>query len=281
MAVNERRTLAGANVIDRGLERCIADDGIGAVDFVEMEVGESLDQLADVAARRAHFHRHRNGVLVIFDQVQHGQLQVRRGVQRLPELAFAGGAIAAGDVNHFVAVELYILELAIIAAGLLRGLRIAIEIASRFGAAHGLQKLRSRRRRLGHDVQLLVSPVRRHLPSAGVGIVGRAYGFQQLLVRRHAQGKAERAVAIVGIEPVVAGAQHHSGGNQQRFVSRARDLKEDLLLALEQDLAVVDPARHVHQPVDFDQLLGGEPFIFRIGSGFRLYFCGGHPLPQV
>ncbi len=63
-----------------------------------------------------------------------------------PELAFAGGSIAAGNINHLVAVELYVLELAIIAGGFLRRLGIAIKIASRFGAAYSLQKLRSRRR---------------------------------------------------------------------------------------------------------------------------------------
>ena len=183
-------------------------------------------------------------------------------------------------------MELYVLELAIIAAGIIRGLGMAIEIASRLGATHGLQELRSCRRRLGHDVQLLVPPVRGHLPPAGVGIVGRAHGFQQLLVRRHAQRETERAVAIVGIEPVVARAQRQSGGHQQRFVSRAGDLEENLLLALEQDFAIVDPARQVHQPVDVDHLLVAEPFILVAGSGlryrrFRLCSCGGHPLPQV
>ena len=120
---------------------------------------------------------------------------------------------------------------------------MATEIAARLGAAHGLQELRSRRRGLGHDVQLLVSPVRGHLAAAGVGIVGRADGFQQLLIRRHAQRQAERAVAIIGIEPVVAGPQHHAGGDQQGLMSGAGDLEENLLLALEQDLAVVELAR--------------------------------------
>ena len=53
-----------------------------------------------------HFDRNRDGVLVVFDQNSTGSLQVGGGVQRLPELAFAGGAVAAGDVDDFVAVKL-------------------------------------------------------------------------------------------------------------------------------------------------------------------------------
>ena len=139
---------------------------------------------------------------------------------------------------------------------------MATEVAAGFGAAHGLQKLRTRRRRLGDDVQLLVSPVRGHLAAAGVGIVGRADGLQQLLVGRHAQRQAERAIAIVGIEPVVAGPQHQAGGHQQRLMSGAGNLEEDLLLPLEQDLAIVEPARQIHQAVNLDQLLLAEPFVF-------------------
>src|SRR4051794_1433342 len=37
------------------------------------------------------------------------------------------------------------------------------------------------------------------------------------------------------------------------------DLKEDLLLALEHDLPVIDPAREIHQPVNPDQFLGTQP----------------------
>ncbi len=38
-------------------------------------------------------------------------------------------------------------------------------------------------------------------------------------------------------------------------MSGARDLEENLLLPLEQDLAVVELARQVHQAIDVDQLL--------------------------
>ena len=110
--VHERRALAGANVVDGRLHRGVAGEHVGAIDFGEMEIGESLHQLADVAARRVDFHRHGDGVLVVFDHEQHRQLEVRGGVQRLPELALAGRAVAGGDVHHFVAVEDDVLEFA-------------------------------------------------------------------------------------------------------------------------------------------------------------------------
>ncbi len=124
--------------------------------------------------------------------------------------------------------------------------------------------------------------MRRHLTPAGVGIVSGAHGFQQLLVRRHAHGEAERAIAIVGIEPVVARAQHQAGSHQQRFMSGAGDLEENLLLPLEQDLAIVELTRQVHQAVNVDQLLAREPFIFfRLRDrSFGLCLGGCHPLPQ-
>ena len=130
-----------------------------------------------------------------------------------------------------------------------------------------------------------MSPVRRHLAAAGVRIVGGAHGFQQLLVRRHAQRQAERAVAVVRIEPVVARPHRQSGGDQQRLVPGAGDLEEDLLLALQQDLAIVQLARQIHQAVDVDQLLCAKALhichCFSLHNGsLGLCFGGCHPLPQ-
>ena len=38
----------------------------------------------------------------------------------------------------------------------------------------------------------------------------------------------------------------------------AGNLEKDLLLPFEKDLAIVDPAGQIHQPVHPDQLFGGE-----------------------
>ncbi len=282
VSVNESRAVAGAAMLDRCLERGVAGQRIGAVHFRKMKVGKSLHQLADVAARGADLNGNGNGVLVVFDHKEHGQLQVRSGVQRLPEFALAGSTVATGDVDDLVALENHVLELAIVAARLLGRFGMPAEVAAGLGTADCLQELRSGGRRLRDDIEFLVSPMGGHLAAAGVGVIGSSDRLQQLLVRRHAQREAERAVAIVGIEPVVAGAQRQSGSDQQCFVSGTGDLEVDLLLALEQDLAIIQLARQVHQPIDIDQLLRREPFVLIRARDGGLGRClgGCHPIPQ-
>ena len=129
------------------------------------------------------------------------------------------------------------------------------EVSSRLRAPDRMQALRRRRRRRRHDIQLRARPVRRHLPPAAGRIVRRAHRLQQLLLNRVAQRKADRPVAIVGKEPVVSRTHRHARRNQQRLVSCARNLEEDLLLPLQHNLAVVGPARQIHQPVELHQLL--------------------------
>src|ERR1035438_4029560 len=88
-----------------------------------------------------------------------------------------------------------------------------------------------------------------------------AHGAEQHFVRSCAQGETERAVAVVGIEPVVAGLQHKGGSDAQGFVARARNLEEDLLLALEQYLAVVHAPRGEHDAISINQLLTRQALI--------------------
>ena len=110
-------------------------------------------------------------------------------------------------------------------------------------------------------LSVLVAPVGGHLAPAGVGIVGRADGGEELLGGGHAEAEAERPVAIVGVEPVVGRAEDLGGGRQHGLVAGARNLEEDLVLALELDLLVVDPARQQHDAVQIEQIrlfqLGG------------------------
>ena len=73
-----------------------------------------------------------------------------------------------------------------------------------------------------------------------------------------AEGEREGAIAVVGEEPVVAGAQREGGGDEEGFVAGAGDLEEDFLLIFEDDLAVVGAAREVHEAVDLDEFFGGR-----------------------
>ena len=87
----------------------------------------------------------------------------------------------------------------------------------------------------------------RHLAPARRGVVGRADRLQQHLVGRDAERERERAVAVVGEEPVVAGAQVTGEAEQQRFVAGAGDLEERPALLAQRDLAVVETARDERQ----------------------------------
>jgi len=65
-------------------------------------------------------------------------------------------------------------------------------------------------------VQFGIAPVRRHLASAGTGVVGCANALQEHVVRLHPERQAQGAVAVVRIEPVVSGLQRQAGGEDRK-----------------------------------------------------------------
>ena len=125
-------------------------------------------------------------------------------------------------------------------------------------AADGLQALRAGGTRLRHDVQSLAAPMRRHLAAARARIVAGAHAREEHVVRRDAERQAQGAVAIVGIEPVVARAEVEAGSHEDGFVSGPADLKEDQALILELNLFVVDPPREQHQAVGAEEIVAGK-----------------------
>ena len=102
--VHERRPLARAHVRDRLAQRAVAGEVVGAVAAEHAQAGNAFDDARDVAAGRLHFDRHRDGVAVVLDQEEHRQLARARRVERFPELAFAGRAVADRDVGDLVGV---------------------------------------------------------------------------------------------------------------------------------------------------------------------------------
>ena len=98
----------------------------------------------------------------------------------------------------------------------------------------------------------------RHLPTAGVRIDRGAHGAIEHFGGRYAKLQAEGPVAIIQVEPVVRRTQHQAGRRQHRFMAGTRDLKEDLVLALELNLLVVQAARRVHHAVGVHHLLTRE-----------------------
>src|SRR5438445_6066736 len=105
------------------------------------------------------------------------------------------------------------------------------------------------------------APVRRHLPSTRAGIVSSAHRLQKHVVGRNTQSEAKSPITVVRIEPVVAGLQRERGSYSDGLMASPGNLEEDLLLALEHDLPVVDAPGRVHNPVGFDHLLAGKAFV--------------------
>ena len=103
--------------------------------------------------------------------------------------------------------------------------------------------------------------MRWHLPPAGAGVVGRAHRAQQHFIGSRTQAEQQRPVAIIRKEPVVAGLERKGRGHAHGFMTGARDLEENFLLALEQDLAVVHTARGKHDAISINELLAGEALV--------------------
>ena len=256
MRVDQRRPAPLAAVGRGARQRRVASDRVAAVDLLEVEVRVARDEPGDVRARRLHLDRDRDRVAVVLDQVQDRQAEVARGVERFPELALAGRALAEGDVGDLVPVELRG------AVGDLGDQRVA---QRRLRAAYRLEALRAGRRGLADDVERPVAPVGRHLAPAGVRILGGPHRGEEHLVGGHPEPQAEGAVPVVGVEPVVGGPEHLRRRGQNGLVPDAVDLEVGLVLPLEHDLPLVHLAGEVHDPVDVEML--GRREDLRPGGG--------------
>src|SRR3984885_15775111 len=141
----------------------------GPVHLCEKEVREVRYQPRDIAAWRIRLNWRGDGIAVVFYHEQNGELLQRRRAQRLPELPLTGGTLADGCVDHFIAMEAWLMKGTVVvpAAGigdLLHRIRMPGEIAAGFGAADCLQHLGCHRRALRPNIQPLAAPVGRHLP---------------------------------------------------------------------------------------------------------------------
>jgi len=256
--MDQRRATPFARPLHRVVHGGEALHEVAAVDAHHLQMRKALDEIRDRSTRRLHLDRNRNGVAVVLDEVNDGELLVRRRVERFPELAFAGGPIAKGAVHDFIAPELR--------KAIRNGVDPLVQ-PTRFGGTNGVQTLRSGWAALRDDVQRRAAPVRRHLPAVRRRIVFRADRLQQHVVRGDAQRQAQGAVAIVGAEPVMPRPHHHARSDENRFVAGAADLEKDLALVLELNLLVVESSRQEHQPIGGAQVVGGE---FSDGRGLAV-----------
>src|SRR5579863_3251037 len=139
------------------------------------------------------------------------------------------------------------------------GFRVLAKVAARLSTANGVQQLGAGRRGSTNKVKFVIAPVRGHLASAAGSVSGSADSLQEHFCGSYADGQAQGAIAVIREEPVVSRTKRQSGSDLKRLMPRPRDLKEDLLLPLEKNLAVVEPAGQIHEPVNFDHLLRAEP----------------------
>src|SRR5206468_1059715 len=142
MGINQRRAHPRPAMRNSSRHCAVADDGVSPIYFFKMEVWKTGNQTRDITARGLNFDGHRNGVPVIFHEKNNRKPQVGSGIHRLPEFAFTGSAITERNVGDFIAMELHILEFAIIAACLLPRVWVHHEIAAGLSASDGMKNLR-------------------------------------------------------------------------------------------------------------------------------------------
>ena len=256
--MNQCRSLSRASIRDRFAHGAIALHEVCPVDADDFEVRERFDQAGDIPACRVIFSGARNRVPVVFDHAHDGQLFGADRIHELPELALAGRSISNRHVRDFVVFD--------------NGRRRSKQrqLLRSLGAAGTLKALHAGSARAVHDVQGRLAPVRRHHPAAGRRIVGGADGREQHLVGGEAQHERQRTIAIVRKEPVVAGFQRHSRGDEHRFMPGAADLEKDPALVLELDFLVVETSRQDHPSICFEEIVAGEAFVGARGPGGRL-----------
>ena len=264
--MHQRGTFSRAAMFGRPLQRVVADQRIGAVALLDVQVRVIAHQPRNASARGLHLHRHGDSPAVVFDQEQHRQALQASGIQRLEEFSLAGHPFAAGDVDDLVPAVPRRAPLWGVLR-LIQRFRMTLEIDRSFRRAHRVQPLHPGRRGPRNQVQLRLAPMRRHLMAAGGRIGLCAHGLQKHLLRRQAQTQAQRPVAVVGEKPILAGPQNLSRRHQYGLVSRPADLKVDLMLSLELDFAVVQPPRTVHQPVHPDEVFRLESVVLS-GIGY-------------
>ena len=198
---------------------------------------------------RLELHRNGNRPAVILDQKKNRKFAQASGIQAFEKFPFAGGTIAAGNVYNFVGLVAHMFAkrrlLAPAPARAETSQNKARPPPCRPLACTACPLTKTRK-----NIQPRNAPVRRHLPPAGIRIVLGPHGLKKHFQWRDAQRQAKRAVAIVGIDPIVAGPENKSRGGQYAFMPRAADLEIGLVLAFQLDFAVVDAPRKIHDAVN-------------------------------
>ncbi len=127
--------------------------------------------------------------------------------------------------------------------GLRQRFGATLVIKSSLGGTHGLDELRARAGGLADDVPLWVAPVGGHLPAAGAEVILCSDCREKVLQGSYPKHQAKSTIAIVGVKPVNAWAEEEAHDGGDRFMPGAGNLKIDFVLALQLDLAIIQPPR--------------------------------------
>src|SRR5581483_2354217 len=217
--MNKRRPNSSTTMRNCMREGAKTHNRIGAIDLFKMEIRKARNQARNISIGSLNFDRNGDRVAIVFNEKYDRQSQVGGSIQRFPELALAGGAIAKGNIGNLIAVKLNIFEFAIVPARLLPSIRVEHEIAAGFGATDRMKNLSAGAGRLSYDIEPLVSPVRWHLPPTGTGIFCRTHCLEKHFIRSDPQRQTERAIAVIRKEPVVARLHCQACRNRHRLVA--------------------------------------------------------------
>src|SRR6266581_1235408 len=103
--VYERMPAILATVVDRPPHHGDRLNQIGPITLLAVKIWKTFDEPGNVAARSLHFDGNADRIPVVFAQKHDRQFQIAGGVERFPELAFAGSAVTERNVNHFIVAK--------------------------------------------------------------------------------------------------------------------------------------------------------------------------------
>src|ERR1700676_3236382 len=104
VGVDERGAAALTAILHGVLAGRVTFQRVGAVALGNMQAWKASRQLGNAAAGRLYLDGNRDGVTVVFDEVEQRELFRTGDIERFPELPFAGGAVAGRDVNDLVGI---------------------------------------------------------------------------------------------------------------------------------------------------------------------------------
>ena len=260
VSMHQGGTLAASAMSDGLSKTGKAVEHVDTVQLAHKEAWKIREGAGDAPARGLDLCWHRDGVPVVLDNEEHRKLVQGGGTDRLVQFPLAGSSISSGDVDQLI-----------LTAGGQGGIRRqAPDKFFHLGSADGLQELGACRTRLADDVQLRRGKMIRHLAASRTGIRPLAEGLAKKVRGAHSKAVDKGAIAIIGIEPVLAGPEQLRGHHLDGLVPRAAELELESALAPETDLRLVHFARSDHEIVDPDEvfLLHGS---YGMGAGFALH----------